>query len=60
MGYYKVKHPADKDCKDCKYFDLDIYEDSFGPVTDVNCKKGNYAHVDYYAEACKDFRDKED
>lgn len=57
MGQYEVKHPADKECKNCAYFDLDILEDSFGPVIEVYCEKGQYGHVGYYSEACKEYRE---
>lgn len=52
MATTKVRHPADELCRDCDYFDLNNYEDSFGPVIEADCKLGNYTHVDYYAEAC--------
>lgn len=55
MSQYTVKHQSDKLCRDCAFYDLDIYQDSFGPAILYRCEKGRHKHIDYDAEACKDY-----
>ena len=57
MAITKVRHQADKNCRDCEAFSVDIYEDSFGPYTEENCSKGRYTHVGYYSEACNAYQE---
>jgi hypothetical protein len=57
MEQCNVKEKPELTCANCKYYDWDIFEDSFGQYTDEYCAKGNYGHVGRYSETCRDFND---
>lgn len=57
MSQYIVKHQCDRTCANCDYYSFDIFEDSFGTYSEEYCEKGQYGHVNRYAEPCKFFKD---
>lgn len=60
MGQYTVKHQSDKLCRDCAFYDLDLYQDSFGQAFEYTCEKDHYEHINYDADACEDFISRQD
>ena len=57
MPGYTVKHQCDRTCQDCKHYEGDILEDSFGPYLSEYCKMGHYDNVGMYSKPCKDYRE---
>lgn len=57
MGQYTVKHQRDRTCADCKFYDFNTFEDSFGEWTEENCDKGRLEYVNRYSEPCEDFEE---
>lgn len=50
---------CDKLCRYCEFYEIDIFQDSFGQAVFIYCLKGRNEYVKYDAEACTDFISKQ-
>jgi hypothetical protein len=57
MSQYTVEQECEKTCLNCRNYEANLLEDSFGPYLSEYCKCGHYRQVGRYAEPCKDFKD---